>query len=221
MDDILASARRGGHRHPPTAGLRRMTYGPRAGSAGPRSPAATRVRFRSVSAMTPIPASPAISDSETGQWRFGGGDSRGGRDRTTGARAGRRSQAPDRQPETPKRRRNGGGRRRFGWRDDGRRGGGGRPTGRRHYSLVRRRPGEAARWSARASGPGSGPRASRTAELKRGEIQDDQRSQRHDQGPQRVHRSDPLWPSAGAVPGSCGSGHRIAIVRRSGMSCDG
>jgi hypothetical protein len=82
-------------------------------------------------------------------------------------------------------------------------------------------PGRGGAVSARASGPGSGPRTSRTAELKRGEIQDDQRSQRHDQGPQRVHRSDPLWPSAGAVPGSCRPGHRIAIVRRSGMSCDG
>jgi hypothetical protein len=55
-------------------------------------------------------------------------------------------------------------------------GGGGRPSITDAIQL-RRPPGEAWPGSARASGPGAGSWTSRAAELKRGEIQDDQRSQ--------------------------------------------
>ena len=57
----------------------------------------------------------------------------------------------------------------------------------RHYSVAASAPEKAVPGSARANGPGAGPWSSRGAELKRGEIQDDQRSQRHEQGPERVH----------------------------------
>jgi hypothetical protein len=45
--------------------------------------------------------------------------------------------------------------------------------------------------SARPGEPDPGPRPSRSAELKRGEVDDDQRSQCNEQGPERVHRSIP------------------------------
>ena len=48
------------------------------------------------------------------------------------------------------------------------------------------------RASARASRPDTGSRAMRSTELKRGKIDDDQRSQCNEQGPERVHRSIPL-----------------------------
>ena len=56
----------------------------------------------------------------------------------------------------------------------------------RRYSIATVRPKDGP-GSARANDPGTGSWASRAAELKRGEIQDDQRSQRHEQGPERVH----------------------------------
>ena len=61
---------------------------------------------------------------------------------------------------------------------------------------------------ARASPPSSpGP-----TELERGEIEDEQRSQCHDQGPERVHSVLPRY-SADAVFGSSPSHEVVAIVR--------
>src|SRR5258705_1204976 len=72
-----------------------------------------------------------------------------------------------------------------------------RPPGGRLQSAV-----------ARASPPSSpGP-----TELKRGEIEDEQRSQCHDQGPERVHSLLPRY-SADAVIGSSPSPEVVAIVR--------
>jgi hypothetical protein len=93
-------------------------------------------------------------------------------------RCGARTPETTRTPKTSKRRRYGGGRRRFGWRDDDRREEeeGDLPV--IDTIQLRRPPRErAGPGSARASGPGPGPWASRSAELKRGEIEDDQRSQ--------------------------------------------
>ena len=70
------------------------------------------------------------------------------------------------------------------------------PSGRLQSAVARARP---------ASSPGP-------TELKRGEIEDEQRSQCHDQGPERVHSVLPRY-SADAVIGSSPSFEVVAIVR--------
>jgi hypothetical protein len=100
-------------------------------------------------------------------------------------------------------------------------GGGGRPTGHRHDSVAASaREGRAGFSASEWPGCGSVSVAGRRAEARRGpgrsafpETRAGSRA-----GP---FRSIPLWPSAGAVTRECAGPHRIAIVRRSAVRCDG
>jgi hypothetical protein len=129
--------------------------------------------------------------------------------------------APPRRQDKTKRRRYGGGRRRFGWRDDDRREEeGDLPV--IDTIQLRRPPGRGGAGFSASEWPGCGcvRVAVRRAEARRDPGRSTLPVTRAGSraGP---FRSIPWWPSASAVSRECQAAHRIAIVRRSAVRCDG